>query len=115
MAYFDSPKNRAIWNKELQALRAERERRAKNGFKPTEKRETMAVQNEQQKQQRALRPGSRRINLEELERIERESGGIRRVRATQKDKAAIMAARRAREREKQDQVRKQAGKSGASM
>ena len=29
MAYFDSPKNRAIWERELRGLRAEKERRAR--------------------------------------------------------------------------------------
>lgn len=32
MAYFDSAKNRAKWQKELSALKAERDRRAANGF-----------------------------------------------------------------------------------
>lgn len=35
MAYFDSPKNRALWQKELNSLRKEKERRAealKNGI-----------------------------------------------------------------------------------
>ena len=31
MAYFDSPKNRALWEKELAGLRKEKERRAKGG------------------------------------------------------------------------------------
>lgn len=31
MAYFDSAKNRVAWQRELEALRAERERRAKGG------------------------------------------------------------------------------------
>lgn len=37
MAYFDSPKNRALWAKELATLRKEKERRAecvKNGIDP---------------------------------------------------------------------------------
>lgn len=36
MAYFDSAKNRAKWQKELAALRLERERRAAGGSERTE-------------------------------------------------------------------------------
>ena len=35
MSYFDSPKNKALWNRELEELRLERERRAKTGYAPT--------------------------------------------------------------------------------
>jgi hypothetical protein len=34
MAYFDSAKNRALWQKELAGLRAEKERRAQYGYVP---------------------------------------------------------------------------------
>lgn len=34
MAYFDSPKNQAIWKIELASLRKEREERAKGNYKP---------------------------------------------------------------------------------
>lgn len=34
MAYFDSAKNRAAWNRELDGLRRERERRAREGYTP---------------------------------------------------------------------------------
>ena len=34
MSYFDSPKNRAIWERELNGLRAERERRKREGYRP---------------------------------------------------------------------------------
>lgn len=34
MAFFDSPKNRALWDRELGSLRKERERRAREGYKP---------------------------------------------------------------------------------
>lgn len=34
MAYFDSPKNRAMWEKEMTALRSERKIRESGGFAP---------------------------------------------------------------------------------
>ena len=34
MAYFDSAKNRAMWNRELAELRQEKERRAIESYKP---------------------------------------------------------------------------------
>ncbi|MDO4294717.1 MAG: hypothetical protein Q4D90_00980 [bacterium] len=34
MAYFDSSKNRALWKRELDALREERERRQREGYTP---------------------------------------------------------------------------------
>lgn len=73
MAYFDSAKNRAIWERELEGLRKEKERRADRGYIPeaAEKKE---------KRQVSESFGRRKINLQELEEIEREQSGIRRVR-----------------------------------
>ena len=34
MGYFDSPKNRALWEKELESLDAERRRRKEEGYRP---------------------------------------------------------------------------------
>ena len=34
MAYFDSAKNRALWQRELDALEKERQRRAREGYPP---------------------------------------------------------------------------------
>ncbi|MCR4585840.1 MAG: hypothetical protein K5686_08980 [Lachnospiraceae bacterium] len=93
MAYFDSPKNRAIWNKELDGLRAERARREENGFKPE-------AADKQFKQQSAERPGRRRINLEQLEAIEREAGGIRRVRRPVRERAKTMEREHVNQAEK---------------
>lgn len=64
MAYFDSPKNRAIWEKELTSLRAEKERRAQNGYKPTEQQQKTAAAD------RKDNPFRRRISLQELEEME---------------------------------------------
>lgn len=36
MSFFDSPKNRAIWEREMRTLHAEKERRAMEGYKPEE-------------------------------------------------------------------------------
>lgn len=57
MSFFDSPKNRAIWDRELRVLRAERERRAREGYKP---QETSGKENSES-------PFRKRISLSELE------------------------------------------------
>ena len=93
MAYFDSPKNKAIWNKELDGLRAERARREENGFRPE------AADNNV-KAQTADRPGRRRINLEQLEAIEREAGGIRRVRRPVRERSKTMEKEHVNQAEK---------------
>ncbi len=83
MAYFDSPKNRAIWNKELEGLKAERARREENGFKPEANVKAVSENVNE-------RPGRKRINLEQLEAIEREAGGIRRVRRPVRERSKTM-------------------------
>jgi hypothetical protein len=40
MAFFDSAKNRALWQRELAGLREEKERRARDGYVPGVDRET---------------------------------------------------------------------------
>lgn len=72
MAYFDSPKNRAMWNKELAGLKAEKEERAKNGYQAKS-----AVKNVNKESKD--NPRRRKINLKELERIEMEANGVHRV------------------------------------
>ncbi len=59
MAYFDSEKNKAIWQKHLASLDMERQRRKENGFKP-EKVKAAAVS------EQAATPGIRVISFEEL-------------------------------------------------
>ncbi len=71
MAYFDSPKNRAMWERTLSGLREERERRKATGYAP---------QSGEAKQEVQTNPFRRQINLAQLEEIEREASGIRRVR-----------------------------------
>ncbi len=68
MAFFDSPKNMALWNKELANLDAERERRKKEGYKPE-----MKVVDGSGRVSRTTgnNPHVRRITLKELEEIER--------------------------------------------
>jgi hypothetical protein len=46
MAYFDSAKNRAVWQQELKTLKAEKERRASVGYVPSAESElTFGVEN----------------------------------------------------------------------
>ncbi|MBR1471861.1 MAG: hypothetical protein IJ600_09510 [Lachnospiraceae bacterium] len=93
MAYFSSPKNRAMWNRELAELRVEKARRAAEGFKPK-----TAVQAEKEKTAVAAKgndPRHRKINLAELERIEARaskiiSGKIRRVKRPIREHARTM-------------------------
>ena len=60
MAYFDSEKNRAMWDKRMSALRDERDKRRESGYKPgTEIKE--ASENTV-----SVRPGVKVITLEEL-------------------------------------------------
>lgn len=71
MAFFDSPKNRAMWEKKLSALREEKEERRKNGFVPTDRENQ--TENQRSDQFR------RRITLKQLEEKELAREGIRRV------------------------------------
>lgn len=79
MAYFDSAKNRALWQKELDGLRAERARREANGFSPAGKKETGAGMKEH--------PQRIRITYAELEREEYEA-----VRVQKAERAAVREA-----------------------
>lgn len=71
MAYFDSPKNRAMWEKTMVALRAERERRKAAGYAP--------VSEGDGKLREPVNPYRKKITLSQLEEIERQAEGIRRV------------------------------------
>lgn len=64
MAYFDSPKNRAMWERELQGLRRERENRIINGYKPGNQGQQADSPRENEN------PFRRRITLAELEQRE---------------------------------------------
>ena len=85
MAYFDSAKNRAMWNRELQDLRAERERRATNGYKPVDKEAKAKAQTEAKTND----PRHRKINLAELERIEARSGKVRKIKRPTRENAYV--------------------------
>ncbi len=83
MAYFDSPKNRAMWEKELSGLRQEKQFRAENGY---------TKQNQVQKQKESSSPYRVRITFAEL--LERENmkngktqqGGRSRTKAVERSK-----------------------------
>ncbi|MCR5626188.1 MAG: hypothetical protein K6F99_02610 [Lachnospiraceae bacterium] len=75
MRYFDSEKNKAMWDKEMDFLMSEREKRKQEGFKPTV-RTTSEKAVSPEKAADNSKPGVRRINLKELERIVRERKGI---------------------------------------
>ena len=77
MAYFDSEKNRAMWQKRLATLEKERDRRKMNGYRPNDRRE-------------AETPGVRTITFEQL--VAKEE---------QRHKEHVRLARAARQREMQ--------------
>lgn len=58
MSYFDSPKNKAIWERELRELRKEKREREVNGYKP----EVGEIKDEQTKN-----PFRKKITFLELE------------------------------------------------
>ena len=93
MAYFDSPKNRAIWERELRGLRAEKERRARAGYTPNEARSKAG------QDKKGEDPSRRRTSLKELERQEQEAREARR--------AARPARQRGMERQKEPGLRRQ--------
>ena len=68
MGYFDSAKNRALWEKELNDLEEQREQRKTEGYNP---RRTLASRT--QTSGEISNPKVRRINLKELEEIERQA------------------------------------------
>lgn len=67
MAFFDSPKNRAMWGRELISLEEERKKRAANGYKPQQAAKTKAGSAFGKSKDRPL---VRRITLAELIAIE---------------------------------------------
>lgn len=84
MAFFDSPKNRAIWERRLSALREEKEERRKNGFAPTDREN----QTEDQKDGQFRR----RITLRQLEEKELAKEGVRRVKRPGREMRAAKQA-----------------------
>ncbi len=78
MAYFDSPKNRALWEKELSSLDEERARREQEGFRP---RPAQAPESPDIRGIR-MNPFVTVITLAELEEIERAARAKERAAAT---------------------------------
>lgn len=72
MAYFDSPKNRAKWERRLAVLREEKIRRQEQGYQPQEQKEAVMEVNDN--------PFRKKINFKQLEEIERKSMEAARVR-----------------------------------
>ncbi len=91
MAYFDSPKNRAMWEKELKSLRQEKARRQQQGFAPDAATQKTAFSADVQM--------VRRISLEELVTMQREAEGIRRVARPTRSNPMEMSAKHTLERE----------------
>lgn len=82
MAYFDSAKNRASWNQELNRLRKERMRREQEGYVPGEEKKE------------AVNPHRRRITYAEL--LEQEYGAGR-----ERQKRVSRAMQQKREKQKE--------------
>ena len=74
MTYFDSPKNQAIWDKEIARMETERERRRQNGFKP-DSRSMETREDKRSGYGEKESPLVRLITLEELEEIVRMQKG----------------------------------------
>ena len=85
MAYFDSEKNRAMWQKRLATLEKERDRRKMNGYRPNDRRAADASRSLE-----AATPGVRTITFEQL--VAKEE---------QRHKEHVRLARAARQREMQ--------------
>ena len=70
MGYFDSPKNRALWEKELESLDMERKRRKEEGYRPESKGTASKISAKAKENEN---PKVRRITLKMLEEIEKAS------------------------------------------
>jgi hypothetical protein len=79
MAYFDSEKNKAIWQKHLASLDEERQRRKENGYKPEKAKAVVADEN-------SVRPGVRVINFEQLVAKEQARSKARKEMARQRQR-----------------------------
>ncbi len=95
MAYFDSEKNKAMWEKRLSMLEQERNRRKLEGYKPQEARKQAA-----QGAATEMKPGVRIITYEQL--IAKEEA---------RHNAKVKAARAARQASMAPAPQAQAGKS----
>ncbi len=70
MGYFDSPKNKALWERELESLDAERMRRKEEGYKPHQQK---AFSNVKNSEKATGNPKVRKITLQMLEEIEKQA------------------------------------------
>ncbi len=105
MAFFDSPKNKALWDRELENLDVERERRKTEGYKPDQVRSSKSPG---EKGHRADNPKVRRITLNELIEIERLA------RASEKEGAGLQQGN-TKDREVSRRSMPQAGQKSASL
>ena len=94
MAFFDSPKNKALWERELLKLDDERGRRKATGFRPPPAHRKGRKGVAQRPSSAPANPYVRRITLKELMQIEAEAqkargggNGNRKLRRRQKDLA----------------------------
>lgn len=92
MSFFDSPKNRAIWEKHMSVLREEKAERKKTGYAPVER--------ESQMEAAEGSPFRRKITLKQLEQKEFGEEGVRRVKRPGKELRA--AKQMERQAAKQD-------------
>ena len=90
MAYFDSPKNRAMWERRMVGLRQEKERRRETGYAPQQKHAGAEMGD--------ANPFRKKIGLEKLEQIEQEMAGVRRVRRPSKTRSMEREMERSKER-----------------
>ena len=79
MAYFDSPKNRAMWERRMAGLRQEKERRKEMGYEPQQRSANIETAQ--------ANPFRKKIGLEKLEQIEQEKSNVRRVRRPTKTRS----------------------------
>jgi len=97
MAYFDSEKNKAMWEKRLSMLEQERDRRKREGYRPTERRKISSSENQAQAD---VKPGVRIITYEQL--VAKEEA---------RHKARARAARAARQAQMAPAAQAQAGRT----
>ena len=87
MAYFDSAKNRALWQKELAGLKQERARRESMGFAAVGKGKAKGAED---------RPGRVRITYAQLEKEEYEAVQAKKVQRAERTRT--VSAERSAER-----------------
>ena len=81
MAYFDSAKNRVLWQRELSELRQERARREQQGFRP----DSQAVSEQTAERKRVRQITFRELEQEEIEAISKKQPSRSRTKKTEKE------------------------------